>query len=314
MSAEPTLDLTAAPSLATLAALPSQDPAFYAQAYNNRANVPDNAVHMARWAADSALVRAGAVTYFEDLGYGEPDSPLVESETLDYFPAVLRDDVDAQPPLLVFLHGGYYRALDKRDHSFVASVPTRRGVSVAVVNYALCPAVTVEVIVHQALQAVAWLYREADRLGHDRNRIYLAGHSVGGHLVTMLMAALWPQFGADLPKDLIKGGLSISGLYDLEPLRRAAFLQVDLRLTDSAVARLSPAFMAPATRAPLITAVGELESSEYHRHNALIRAAWPDNVREDVPLPGRHHFTAMDDLARDDSALSRALLGMIAGV
>ncbi len=313
MSAQPTLDLTAA-SLATLAALPSQDPAFYARAYNNRANVPDNAVHMARWTADSALVRASAVTYFEDLAYGDADSPLAGTETLDYFPAVLRDDEDAQPPLLVFLHGGYYRALDKHDHSFVANVPTRRGVSVAVVNYALCPAVTVEMIVHQVLQSVAWLYREAERLGHDRNRIFLAGHSVGGHLVTMLMTALWPELGADLPVDLVKGGLSISGLYDLEPLRRADFLQADLKLSEAEVARLSPAFMAPATRAPLITAVGELESSEYHRQNALIRAAWPDNARQDIPLPGRHHFNAVDDLMRDDSPLSRALLAMIAGV
>lgn len=307
MSAEPTLDLTVAASLAALAALPSQDPAFYAQAYDNRANVPDNAVHMARWAADSALVRAGAVTYFEDLAYGD-----AASETLDYFPANSLDD-DHPPPLLVFVHGGYFRALDKRDHSFVANVPTRRGVSVAVVNYALCPAVSVETIVSQVLQSVAWLYREAERLGHDRRRIFVAGHSVGGHLVAMLMAARWPDVGADLPVDLIKGGLSISGLYDMEPLRRTGFLQSDLQLTEAAVARLSPAYMTPATGAPLITAVGELESSEYHRHNALIRAAWPDNAREDIALPGKHHFTAMDDLMRDDSVLTRALLGMIAG-
>lgn len=313
MSAEPTLDVTLASSVAALAALPSQDPEFYAQAYNNRANVPDNPVHMARWAADSALARASAVTYFEDLAYGDVDSPLAVTETLDYFPAASVDD-EAPPPLLVFLHGGYYRALDKHDHSFVANVPTRRGISVAVVNYALCPAVSVETIVRQVLQSVAWLYREADRLGHDRDRIFVAGHSVGGHLVAMLMAALWPQVGADLPANLIKGGLSISGLYDLEPLRRAEFLQADWRLTDADVARLSPAFMAPATRAPLITAVGELESSEYHRQHALIRAAWADNVREDIPLLGRHHFNAMDDLMRDDSPMMRALLAMIAGV
>ena len=129
-----------------------------------------------------------------------------------------------------------------------------------------------------------------------------------------LMAALWPQFADDLPIDLIKGGLSISGLYDLEPLRRADFLQADLQLSEADVARLSPAFMVPATDAPLITAVGELESSEYQRQHALIRAAWPNNARDDIALPGRHHFNVMDDLMRDDSQLSRALLGMIAGV
>ncbi|TXI86884.1 MULTISPECIES: alpha/beta hydrolase [unclassified Cupriavidus] len=307
MSAHPTLA-----SLATLAELPSQDPDFYAQAYNNRELVPDHPEHLARWAADSALVRA-RVTFREGLAYGNPDSPLRDAETLDYFPAVTSVDF-ARPPLLVFIHGGYFRALDKSDHSFVATTLTRKGVSVAVVNYALCPDVTVEVIVREVLQGVAWLYRQADALGHDRNRIYLAGHSVGGHLVAMLMTALWPQFGADLPADLVKGGLSISGLYDLEPLRRAAFLQTDLRLTTRDVARLSPAFLRPATDAPLITAVGELESSEYHRQNALIRAAWPDNAREDIPLPGRHHFNVMDDLAHDGTPLLRAVLAMIGEV
>jgi len=313
MSVQPTLDVAPAATFAALAELPSQDPVFYAQQYNNRANVPDNPMHMARWAADSALVRAGAIEYFEDLFYGNADSPLPATETLDYFPATHVAD-GARPPLVVFLHGGYYRALDKRDHSFVAGALMRRGVSVAVINYALCPVVSVETIVRQALRAVAWLYRQADILGHDEDRIFLAGHSVGGHLVTMLMTAFWPQIGADLPADLVKGGVSISGLYDLEPLRRADFLQADLKLSDADVARMSPAFMQPATRAPLITAVGELESSEYHRQNALIRAAWRDNAREDIPLPGRHHFNAMDDLTREDSPLMRALLGMIARV
>ncbi len=149
----------------------------------------------------------------------------------------------------MFVHGGYFQALDKRDHSFVAGVLPRRGVSVAIINYSLCPAVTVETIVRQVVQSVAWLYRRGDALGHDRDRIFAAGHSVGGHLVAMLMAALWPQVGVDLPAGLIRGGLSISGLYDLEPLRRADFLQVDLRSTESDVVRLSPALPAARQRA-----------------------------------------------------------------
>ncbi len=164
-------------------------------------------------------------------------------------------------------------------------------------NYSLCPSVTVPAIVRQVVGSVAWLYRQSERLGHDHSRIFVAGHSVGGHLVAMLMAALWPQVGPDLPDDLVKGGLSISGLYDLEPLRRADFLQRDLRLSEADVARLSPAYMQPASNAPLVTAVGELEAAEYHRQNALIRAAWPANAAQDVPLPGRHHFNVMDDLA-----------------
>ncbi len=298
-------------SLASLARLPSQDPAFYATEYNNRARVPENPEHMARWAAESAAVRARG-RFLADLAYGEPGSPHAGDERLDYFPTDFpADGVGA--PLLVFVHGGYYKALDKRDHSFVAAELPARGVSVAVVNYSLCPAVSVGTIVMQVVRSVAWLYRQAGQLGHDPNRIVVAGHSVGGHLAAMLMTTLWPQLGADLPADLVKGGLSVSGLYDLEPLRRADFLQVDLKLTQDDVARMSPAYLPPATAAPLVTAVGELESAEYHRQNALIRAAWPDNAAEDVPLPGRHHFNAMDDLARADSPLLRAVLSL-AGV
>ncbi|MCO4861451.1 alpha/beta hydrolase [Cupriavidus sp. WGlv3] len=303
--------------LARLASLPSQDPAFYDREYNNRANVPDNPAHLARWAQWSAQVRARG-PYLADLSYAgadsRPDLRHASGETLDYFPAQRANG--ALPPLLVFVHGGYYRALDKHDHSFVAGALPALGVSVAVVNYTLVPAATVPEIVQQVLRSVAWLYRQADRLGHDAQRLFVAGHSVGGHLVAMLMAARWPQLGADLPAGLIRGGLSVSGLYDLEPLRRAAFLQCDLKLSEADVARLSPAYMAPADEAPLAIAVGELEAAEYHRQHALIRAAWPAKVAHpaasDLVLPDCHHFNVLDSLASADGALTQAVLRLVA--
>ncbi|SOY88969.1 alpha/beta hydrolase [Cupriavidus taiwanensis] len=298
--------------LARLASLPSQDPAFYDSEYNNRANVPDNPAHLARWAQWSAQVRARG-HFLADLSYAGAGSRHASGQTLDYFPA--RRANGALPPLLVFVHGGYYRALDKHDHSFVASALPALGVSVAVVNYTLVPAATVPEIVRQVLCSVAWLYRQSDRLGHDAQRLFVAGHSVGGHLVAMLMAARWPQLGADLPAGLIRGGLSVSGLYDLEPLRRAAFLQCDLQLSEADVARLSPAYMAPAGDAPLAIAVGELEAAEYHRQHALIRAAWPAKVAHpaasDLVLPGCHHFNVLDSLASADGALTRAVLRLM---
>lgn len=299
-------------SLANLASLPSQDPGFYDREYNNRANVPDNPAHMARWGEWSAQVRERG-GFSADLGYADAGSRHPQDETLDYFPAPTpADGGAAPPPLLVFVHGGYYRALDKRDHSFVASVLPALGVSVAVVNYSLVPSVTVPDIVRQVLRSVAWLYRQSGELGHDPQRLFAAGHSVGGHLVAMLMAARWPQLAPDLPADLVKGGLSVSGLYDMEPLRRAAFLQCDLQLSEDDVARLSPAYMAPATAAPLSLAVGEREAAEYHRQHALMRAAWPANVRSpaasDLVLPGCHHFNVLDGFNDADSALVRAVL------
>ncbi|MGT2506153.1 alpha/beta hydrolase [Cupriavidus basilensis] len=303
------------PSFASLAHLPSQDPAFFDVQYNNRARVPDNAIHMARWAALSRQVRERG-GWLEDLSYadGEP-GPYREDERLDYFPAEPGAVAGQAPPLLVFLHGGYWRALDKRDHSLVAGALPRCGVSVAVVNYSLCPAVTVETILLQAVRSVAWLYRAADRLGHDGSRIFVAGHSVGGHMAAMMLTTLWPRVGSDLPADLVKGVVSVSGLHDLEPLRRAAFLQIDLKLSESDVARLSPAFLPPATDAPLVTAVGGLEPEEYQRQTDLLRAGWAANAAAPgaahVPMPGRHHFNVMDDFAETDSALLRAVLRMM---
>jgi arylformamidase len=137
----------------------------------------------------------------------------------------------------------------------------------------------------------------------DQDRLYVAGHSAGGHLVAMLMCALWPVFDHELPKDLWKGGLAISGLYDLRPLIDVDWLNADLRLDPESAVKLSPAFMSPATRAPVMTCVGGDESSEFHRQNALLGERWRAACAGDIAMPGRHHFSVIDGLAEQKSAL-----------
>ena len=137
----------------------------------------------------------------------------------------------------------------------------------------------------------------------DQDRLYVAGHSAGGHLVAMLMCALWPVFDRELPKDLWKGGLAISGLYDLRPLVDVDWLNGDLRLDPAGALKLSPAFMSPATRAPVMTCVGGDESSEFHRQNALLGERWRAACAGDIAMPGRHHFSVIDGLAEQKSAL-----------
>ncbi|MGO4331693.1 alpha/beta hydrolase [Cupriavidus sp. 2TAF22] len=310
-------------SLASLAELPSQDPAFFEREYNNRAMVPDNAAYMAQWAELSRQVRERD-GWLEDLSYADaPPGPNAAAERLDYFPAHAAASkgnagnaghAGHAPPLLVFLHGGYWRALDKRDHSLVANALPGCGVSVAVVGYSLAPAVAVPAILLQAARSVAWLYRQSERLGHDRSRIFVAGHSVGGNMAAMMLATHWPGLGADLPADLVKGAVSVSGVHELEPLRRAPFL-ANLCLSEQDVARMSPARLLPATAAPLVTAVGELESGEYQRQSALLRAAWPANASVPgavhLPMPGKHHFSVVNDFAERDSPLLRAVRRMI---
>jgi arylformamidase len=268
--------------------------AFLSREYNNRELVPEHPQYFARWAEASARARS-TMTCHLDVRYGD-----MPGETMDIFPARKGDG-----SCMMFIHGGYWRALDsrKRDHSFLAPAFVGAGISLAVVNYDLCPKVTIEDIVQQMLRASRWLWLHAEDYGMDQDRLYVGGHSAGGHLTAMMMCALWPVLDRQLPKDLWKGGLAISGLYDLRPLIQVDFLQPDLRLDEQTALRLSPAFMPPATRCPVMTCVGGNESSEFHRQNALIRERWRAAFAGDIPMPGAHHFSVLDGLADENSAL-----------
>lgn len=261
------------------------DPVWLDEQYNNRARVPDYARHLGHWAEASALSRSRSNCRL-DLRYG--DGAL---ENLDVFPT-------AAPgaPVLVFLHGGYWRALDKSDFSFVAPVFTQAGAMVVVPNYALCPTVTVEHICLQLVRALEWVWTHAAEHGGDPSRIVVAGHSAGGHLAAMVLSCRWKQVSDALPAQLVTGALSISGLFDLEPLRHTPFLQGDLQLTPTSVARLSPAFF-PRPKGKLYATVGAAESDEFLRQNQLIRDVWgPTAVPVCETLPGRDHFSVLESL------------------
>jgi arylformamidase len=278
------------------------DAAFYSREYNNRELFPDHPRHFARWAEDSARAR-GTMTCYLDRAYGP--SP---AETLDIFPARKGDG-----SALVFIHGGYWRSLDKRDFSYLAPAWVDAGVSLVVVNYGLCPAVSIERIVQQMLAASAWLYRHAGDYGMDEDRLFVSGHSAGGHLAAMMLAALWPAYDRSLPKDLYKGALAVSGVYDLRPLVQVGWVNGDLRLDEATAHKLSPAFLPVATRAPLALAVGGLESSEFKRQNALLAQRWKAVLASDVPMPGKDHFTIVDGLAERASPLfaaTRRMMGL----
>jgi len=222
----------------------------------------------------------------------------VVAVSLDLF---LPADSTDPAPVILFIHGGWWRSLDKADHSFVAPALTAAGALVVVPNYALCPSVTIDTIALQMTRALAWVWRHAAAHGGDRRRIVVAGHSAGGHLAALLLTCQWQKVGADLPPTLLRGGLAISGVFDLDPLRRTPFLQRDLRLTPASVRRLSPVRL-PPPQSPLMAVAGADESSEFTRHLGLIRSAWGDGV---VPvseaIPSTNHFTVLDEFARAGS-------------
>jgi arylformamidase len=260
---------------------------------------------LARWAADSVRVRQTGRCVL-DVPYGKS-----AQETLDVF---LPPAAATPAPVFVFVHGGWWRSLDKADHSFVAPALTAAGAMVVVPNYTLCPAVTIDEIALQMTRALAWVWRHAAAHGGDPERIVVAGHSAGGHLAALLLSCLWQKVGADLPPALLRGALAISGVFDLDPLRRTPFLQRDLRLTPASVRRLSPALLPPPAR-PLWAVAGADESSEFLRHLSLIRSAWgSDVVPVSEAIPSTNHFTVLDELAHAGSrvhGLALRALGLV---
>jgi len=272
---------------------------FCEREYNIRSRVPEYPAIFSRWAAQGAATRSLHACLL-DLAYG--DEP---SERLDIFPT--REEPS---PLLIFIHGGYWRSMDKSDFSWIAPNFVRHGVTVALINYGLAPRTPVEDMVRQTLAAIAWLYRKAERYGIDRDRISLCGHSAGAHLAAMALAALWRVYGQDLPADLVKGALAISGVYDLEPLVYAPFLNGDLNLDLERAVRLSPVNYPARAGARLITAVGSAESSEFVRQTALIGQHWRANRVRDVPLPGCNHYEAIESLPDPAGPLFDAALDL----
>lgn len=289
---------------------PRTDPAWLEAQYNNRALVPDHARYLTRWAEASALVRAQARCTL-DVRYG-----AAPKSTLDVFPAEGASADAGGAPVLIVIHGGYWRALDKSDFSFVTPAFTADGAMVVVPNYDLCPAVDVEHIVLQMTEAVAWTVQHAAEYGGDPQRIAVAGHSAGGHLAAMLMSCRWKDvaasLGVELPAQPLAGGLSISGLYDLEPIRHAPFLQADLKLTPLSVARLSPAFFPRPKAGKLFATVGLDESDEFRRQNTLIRDVWgPTAVPVCETVPGKHHFSVLESLVDPAGRLHELALRLL---
>ncbi|QDL56166.1 alpha/beta hydrolase [Rhodoferax aquaticus] len=230
-----------------------------------------------------------------------PFGPTVH-ETLDIFPA----DVP-NAPVFVFIHGGYWRALSSKEFSGVALGLQPLGITTVVINYALCPFVSIDEITRQCRAAVAWTVRNIAQYGGDPSRVSLGGHSAGGHLTAMCLQTEWARdYG--LAPDPIHSAILVSGLYDLAPLRYS-YLQPMIQLDDGVVKRNSPAYNVRPCKTPLWITWGGAESTEFERQSTLLHSAWlaAGNQAELSAQPGANHFTAIHGFEDAQSPVSQWL-------
>jgi len=266
--------------------------------YNNRAAVPEHPRFVAEWLARSQE----AIERYRprrDLRYGP--NPR---ETLDLY-------VPNGTPrgTFVFAHGGYWRAFGKDDFAFVAPVLVEQGFAVAVLDYDLCPDVTIATIVDECRRALLWVAREGARHGAG-GPVVIGGHSAGGHLAAMMCVTDWAALGASSAPFV--GALTLSGVHDLAPMVRFSY-NADLRLDEAEAARLSPINHPLRVKAPLLVVCGADETTEFLRQSQLIWDAWPASRRPAAgPLfvPHRHHYSIVLDHADAESALTRATLAL----
>jgi len=266
--------------------------------YNLRAAVPEFQTWFDRYAATSAGFRARWPGRL-DLGYGEGPRQAIDL----FLPAAA-----ARPPLLAFIHGGYWQSRDRKDFSFMAEPLVAAGAAVALIDYELTPADTMDRIVAEIREALAWLHRHAACQGFDPERIHVAGHSAGGHLAAFAIATIW-QAAFGLPADLIKGAVAISGIFDLEPIRRC-YLNDVLQMDEAEARRDSPLHLPLGRPCPVVVAVGEHETQAFHEQSRayagrLEAAGWPGVLMTE---PGLDHFAIVMTLGEAGAPLVQAIL------
>lgn len=270
--------------------------------YNARASVENFDACMAQYEQLAAQAKAQTPGIY-DIHYG-----MGVAERLDLFPA------PCQPsPLLVFIHGGYWHSQRKEEACSMAANFTQHGVAVATLEYTLQPEATLAEIVREVRSAIAWLYHHAGQYGIDPERIFVSGSSAGGHLCGMLIADDW-QHRYQVPVNVIKGALALSGLYDIRPLCDI-YINDWMRLTPEQAATLSPLFMLPekANAPQILLDVGAKETQGFRNQTLAYFAACREKGLNVALLEDRHnnHFTLVNELANPHSTLFQQVMAMI---
>lgn len=268
----------------------------YEAEYNNRARVPEHKEIIKGWETDAAAWRTEAYDAQIDLSYGKS-----VRQSIDIF----KPELPKAGPIVLFIHGGYWQALGREWFSHMARGANYHGLTVAIPSYDLCPNVTVMEIIEQMQACCLWLWKRFKR------RIVVCGHSAGGHLTACMLATDWQVLNPEAPPLLAAAGLSISGLFDLEPLTETT-INDNLCLDVDEARKASPVYWIPPSGLKMIAAVGGSESSEYLRQGELITERWHAHGMAVLPqvMPGENHFTVISSLARPNGQLTQNLVGL----
>jgi len=264
--------------------------------YNVRERVPNHLDVFADWREKSAnyIKMANAVL---DIRYG-----IGDKATLDLF---MPEGVTIKPPLHIFIHGGYWQALDKADQSFIAKPFVERGIAVAIVNYDLCPDVSLSYIIDQMRQMMRWAFDDGQKYGYDETQIHISGHSAGGHLVGCLLATDWVPHS----NRTIKSCVAISGLYDLAPLVHTSINKA-VGLTEDDAKRLSPLRQICFSKCPVLCLVGGVEGEGFIQQSKNAVDDWSrQGIKVDLSIiEDANHFDVVDILVDPTSKIFKKVM------
>lgn len=267
--------------------------------YNPRVSVPEYPELAKTRAAQAKKVRESAKSWL-NVAYGS--SPR---ETLDIYAA----DRPAGP-VLVYIHGGYWRSGSKEDNCNFVPTFTKRGATVVLVEYDLCPQVTVAEIVRQTRASIAWVYRNIARYDADPSKLFVSGHSAGGHLTAMALAHDWTREG--LPNDLIKGAVATSGVYDLEMVMKIS-VQEQVRMTPQDAKANGPLLNPPSVKCPLVVAVGGDEPKGWQQMSEdYFQYCKQNGMKVEYLIePKANHYTMSEHLLDDTRPLTQAMIKLM---
>lgn len=265
--------------------------------YNQNSLVPDNSPFKNQKIALSAKARADYECIL-DVAYGP-----TKKEKLDIFPAKTKG-----APIQIFIHGGAWKSGNKAEVSYPAPVFVDAGANYVALNFDVVPDVMIEEQVRQCRAAIAWVYRNAESFGGDKERIYVCGHSSGGHVTGMMVVTDWEGV-YELPADILKGAAPVSGMFDLEPVRHS-WRNSYLHLDEERARALSAIHHIPATPIPLVLGVGTGELPEFQRQTHAFAEAWRAAGKscELVVVDGLNHFQMGAEFGNRESPIIKAIL------